>query len=327
MKLQRNKINQTKPATLPPIVHEVLRSPGQPLDPATREFMEPIFGHDFSQVRVHTDGKAAESARKVNALAYTLGQDVVFGEGQYKPESNAGKRLLVHELTHVIQQQGAPLNATTSLTFGCHNDFYEQGANRVVTTLWQQKDNQSTINTSHINLSSNNTPTIQRVCSGRAITRNGIVSSNKTDYENAVISGKYCRDTGFTGLFHSGKTCYREVPTRGSYAECPAGDQVCFDDRTGKCETSHDKISPVESQNADGTCNLHFLCSIGHAGKDVLPWLFSSPGKGALAGTGTGLLLGAGLGAIGGGFGALLGAGIGMAAGAGIGALLGWLRK
>lgn len=89
---------------VPPIVHEVLRSPGQPLDPATRAFFEPRFGHDFSQVRVHTDAKARESAHAVNALAYTSGRDVVFGAGQYAPYKAAGQRLLAHELTHVVQQ-------------------------------------------------------------------------------------------------------------------------------------------------------------------------------------------------------------------------------
>ncbi len=90
--------------TAPPIVHEVLHSSGQPLDPATRTFMEPRFGHDFSRVRMHTDTQAAESARSVNALAYTVGKDVVFGSGQYKPETSEGQRLLAHELTHVVQQ-------------------------------------------------------------------------------------------------------------------------------------------------------------------------------------------------------------------------------
>ncbi|HEX9868662.1 MAG TPA: DUF4157 domain-containing protein, partial [Candidatus Tectomicrobia bacterium] len=89
---------------VPPIVHNVLGSPGQPLDPATRAFMEPRFGHDFSHVRVHTDVEAAESARTVNALAYTVGRDVVFGLGQYAPGTVGGQRLLAHELTHVVQQ-------------------------------------------------------------------------------------------------------------------------------------------------------------------------------------------------------------------------------
>src|SRR5216683_2038528 len=95
-------------ATAPPIVHEALRSPGQPLDDSTRAFMEPHFGRDFRTVRVHTDARAADSARAVNALAYTVGRDVVFGGGQYRPRSRAGARLLAHELTHVTQQQGNP---------------------------------------------------------------------------------------------------------------------------------------------------------------------------------------------------------------------------
>jgi hypothetical protein len=69
--------------------------------------MEPRFGHDFSGVRVHTDAKSAESARAVNAMAYTVGQDVVFASGQYVPQAGAGRWLLAHELAHVIQQQPA----------------------------------------------------------------------------------------------------------------------------------------------------------------------------------------------------------------------------
>jgi hypothetical protein len=90
----------------PPIVHEVLSSPGKPLDAGTRAFMEPRFGHDFSHVRVHTDEKAAQSARAVQARAYTVGQNVVFGAGEYGPGTQAGQRLLGHELTHVLQQSG-----------------------------------------------------------------------------------------------------------------------------------------------------------------------------------------------------------------------------
>lgn len=90
---------------MPPIVHEVLRSPGQPLDLNTRAFMEPRFGHDFSGVRVHTDARAARSAKAVNALAYTVGNDIAFDKGQYSPETNEGKGILAHELTHVLQQK------------------------------------------------------------------------------------------------------------------------------------------------------------------------------------------------------------------------------
>lgn len=69
--------------------------------------MESRFGHDFSQVRVHADSRASDSARAINASAYTVGRDLVFQAGRYRPETEAGKRLLAHELTHVVQQGGA----------------------------------------------------------------------------------------------------------------------------------------------------------------------------------------------------------------------------
>ncbi len=88
----------------PPIVHEVLRSPGEPLGVATRAFMEPRFGRDFSYVRVHTDRLAAGSAAALGANAYTVGHHVAFREGVFSPASEAGRRLLAHELAHTVQQ-------------------------------------------------------------------------------------------------------------------------------------------------------------------------------------------------------------------------------
>ena len=79
-------------------------STGQPLDVATRVEMEQRFGHDFSQVRVHTDTSAAKAAAGVSAKAYTIGSDLVFGEGHYAPETHEGRQLLAHELAHVVQQ-------------------------------------------------------------------------------------------------------------------------------------------------------------------------------------------------------------------------------
>jgi hypothetical protein len=106
--LQRRAVSQAAPTTVPSIVQEVLRSPGQPLDARTRAYMESRFGHDFSQVRVHTDARAAQSAQSIDALAYTVGRSVVFGAGQYVPQAREGRRLLAHELTHVVQQGGQP---------------------------------------------------------------------------------------------------------------------------------------------------------------------------------------------------------------------------
>jgi hypothetical protein len=91
--------------TVPPIVHDVLNSPGQPLDAATRAFMEPRFGHDFSKVRVHADARAAEAASSIDARAFTSNGSVVFDAREYTPHTESGRRLLSHELTHVVQQQ------------------------------------------------------------------------------------------------------------------------------------------------------------------------------------------------------------------------------
>jgi outer membrane protein OmpA-like peptidoglycan-associated protein len=157
IRLQRTAVRSGPVGDVPPIVHDVLRSPGKPLDKATREFMESRFSHDFSHVspqaamqttgmvvgpqgdryeqeadraaeatmkpatpqkahlhpgydfsnvRVHDDSRAAESARAVNALAYTVEQDIVFGSG-YSPNTDLGKKLLAHELAHTLQQSSS----------------------------------------------------------------------------------------------------------------------------------------------------------------------------------------------------------------------------
>ena len=111
--VQRN-IGQPSSATGSSVPNNFLQNlgPGRPLDPATRDFFEPRFGHDFGRVRVHTDAKAAESARAVNAQAYTVGRNVVFDGGAYSPSTSRGRWLLAHELTHVVQQSRMTDKAT-----------------------------------------------------------------------------------------------------------------------------------------------------------------------------------------------------------------------
>lgn len=92
------------PRTEPSMLHDVLNSSGQQLDSATRAFFEPRFGSDLSHVRVHSDPLADQSAESIQARAYTLGNNIVFGFGEYNPDSDGGKRLLAHELAHVAQQ-------------------------------------------------------------------------------------------------------------------------------------------------------------------------------------------------------------------------------
>ncbi|MDC8448251.1 MAG: DUF4157 domain-containing protein [Nitrospira sp.] len=123
-----SRLSTQHPDVVPPIVHEVLRSTGHPLDLATRDFFEPRFGRDFSQVRVHTGDEASRSAEAVDALAYTVGNNVVFGRGQYRPDTAVGCRLLAHELTHT-EQQGEGIH--TSLQVGELDDQLEREADRM----------------------------------------------------------------------------------------------------------------------------------------------------------------------------------------------------
>jgi Domain of unknown function (DUF4157) len=111
-----------------PVVNEVVLSPGKPLDPESRRWLEPRFGHDFSRVRVHNDTRAAESAKAVGAFAYTVGRNIAFGDGQYAPRSIAGQRLLAHELTHVVQQASAPPETQKQVLVGRTNDPSEREA-------------------------------------------------------------------------------------------------------------------------------------------------------------------------------------------------------
>lgn len=104
--VQRKENSKSESSAVPEGVNNVLNTSGKPLDTASRDFMEPRFNRDFSDVRVHTDTQAAASAKSINAKAYTSGRDIVFDSGQCDPHSSQGKHLLAHELTHVVQQTG-----------------------------------------------------------------------------------------------------------------------------------------------------------------------------------------------------------------------------
>jgi peptidoglycan/xylan/chitin deacetylase (PgdA/CDA1 family) len=116
------------PAVAPLVVHDVVRSPGRPLDPAVRAEVEPRFGHSFAHVRVHADARAAESARAVGALAYTVGSHLVFGAGRYAPHDPAGRSLLAHELAHAVQQRGTAGAIPDALPLGAEHDPEETQA-------------------------------------------------------------------------------------------------------------------------------------------------------------------------------------------------------
>src|SRR5437879_13681969 len=136
MHLQKTAGNASVSAALeeqePSLVKDVVGSGGgSPLDRDTRGFMESRLGADFSDVRVHTDGKAAESARSVQAYAYTVGNDVVFQSDKYAPDSDSGQRLLAPELTHVVQQRSGPVDGTPAaggIKISHPSDSFEQAA-------------------------------------------------------------------------------------------------------------------------------------------------------------------------------------------------------
>ncbi len=183
-RLQRHASGQAATEEVPSIVHQVLRSPGQPLDAATRAFMEPRFNHDFSRVpartsktlatsamrivpsddrsereaddvarrvahstsvihesasgydfsgvRIHTDSKAAESARALNARAYSVGNDIVFGEGQYQTTTSSGRELIAHELAHVAQTHANP---SSEIRNSLHRKEFEANEGSCTATL------------------------------------------------------------------------------------------------------------------------------------------------------------------------------------------------
>ena len=114
------RASEARAPDVPPVVGDVLRSPGRPLDAHARTSMERSLRHNFAEVRVHTDGQAAQSADSVGALAYTVGNQIVFSGGMYQPESQAGRRLIAHELVHVVQQGGQDRRPPSALSIDPH---------------------------------------------------------------------------------------------------------------------------------------------------------------------------------------------------------------
>jgi hypothetical protein len=111
LQLSRKTTDATGPTTTPSVSANIhaMKGRGSPLPAATRAFFEPRFGTDFSDIRLHTDKRAADTAKSIKAKAFTVGRNIGFAAGQYAPESHEGKRLLAHELTHTIQQRSGDL--------------------------------------------------------------------------------------------------------------------------------------------------------------------------------------------------------------------------
>ena len=112
------------PQVTPGIAHDIhsFKGTGQPLPASERTFFEPRFGRDFSNVRVHTDNQAARTAQAINARAFTFGHNVVFGAGEYSSDTLAGRKLIAHELAHVVQQSGKSTDGKSMLIQQFHHD-------------------------------------------------------------------------------------------------------------------------------------------------------------------------------------------------------------
>ncbi len=122
-------------------VHDVVSSGGSPLEPAVRTDMESRLGHDFGDVKVHTDAAAHDSAKSVGAHAYTVGSNVVFQRDAYDPSSHAGRTTLAHELTHVVQQRSGPVDGTPSgggISVSDPGDRFERAAADNATTVMSE---------------------------------------------------------------------------------------------------------------------------------------------------------------------------------------------
>lgn len=139
--IQRKADSSAQGASVPAGIHEVLRSSGTPLDRDTRRLIESRIGVNFGNVRVHTDARAAASARALNAKAYTVGRDVVFASGQYSPHSPNGQKLLAHELAHTIQQNSYCLDRDMAAHGGSAG---EQAGEETAQGFWQTADVRTT---------------------------------------------------------------------------------------------------------------------------------------------------------------------------------------
>ena len=128
--LRKESNGAEAPATAPPIVHETLSSPGQPLDAVTRAYFEPRFRRSFANVRLHTSEEANAATREVSASAFTVGDQIAFAAGQYAPHTETGRRLLAHELTHVVQQSGTAITRSTR-SVSSNNDSTGRGSYEV----------------------------------------------------------------------------------------------------------------------------------------------------------------------------------------------------
>ena len=188
----------------------VLQTSGQPLDDTTRSAMESQLGHDFSQVRVHTDAAAARSARSLSAVAYTAGDHIVFGAGQYAPSIAAGARVLAHELAHVVQQREGPVDGrpgAAGLRVSDPSDRFERAADVAAHAVrrpapgWPVSTTRPKAQTPAPSTAGTGTTTVQRFEAGEVPTAHGGIEEGAlheagltTDEAKLAYYGNWLRD-------------------------------------------------------------------------------------------------------------------------------------
>ena len=138
-RIENHQLGSESDTTLTSHVNEAIGAKGQPLGSETRPFMEQRFGHDFSKVRIHSDSEAANSAAALNARAYTLGSNIVFGAGEYAPQTRPGRSLIAHELAHVVQQAGTPAAIQGKPRVGSPHVSAEQAADAAAHTVMNSR--------------------------------------------------------------------------------------------------------------------------------------------------------------------------------------------
>ena len=262
-----------------PVV-EVVRSPGQPLDPNTRAFMEPRFGYDFSGVRVHTDSVAEQSARDLNANAYTVGNNIVFGAGQFIPGVQRGQQLIAHELSHTIQQTGVKTKQFSNLPdiqmknvayearnlqklFGTSSTL-ELIQRRVVCDEWGENcqskpDQEEILPTGEQNYTSSNLPESQYKDASR-LNENGSMDENgskdKDEKEWEILGGFHSPGGPYhppdeTSLSCSSKDSCSSLSTKINYLEHTIESHIKWDQTHSANRHAQDI---AELQNALNNC-------------------------------------------------------------------------
>jgi len=226
----------------PRAVFDVLRSPGQPLDQPSRSFMQSGFGRDFSRVRIHTDASAAASARAVNALAYTVGRDIVFDTGRYAPRTLEGRHLLAHELAHVVQQGSGSVTAKSALSVLPAGDASEREADASADRVLGGSNN------TPVALSSV-TPSVQRKCfSGPIPTVSGCTAVE------GDLSGEHF-------LFAAGCDDFRTDTSRVPIPGFPAGEEGALQAFASTLNAGDKlKVHGFASEEGDATFNEHLSC-------------------------------------------------------------------